>query len=252
MIWSSVGFVCPKSIFRCRQGSFVSAFLQFINLFLALTFWDAKLGTIRFPRLYVRSDWRTQCVGAAVDWTVIYFIRFDRHLEAWLERFCGFWCCFQFLLHCWKTESMSKSSGACHFVSRFLWIWSGRLQSCCLLLVPLGLWDDRLLVLLEDGSVPVWSFRDSSLGVGWWTVWMLSTDGLFFTGGELRGMLADKTLDSLAGWCAWFGQSLRPGKPSNSPYAPTRITRFNDEIIKLAWWWWWWWWWWFHAMCMNI
>ena len=131
-------------------------------------------------------------------------------------KFWGFWCSFQFLLHCWKTESMSKFSGAGHFVSRFLWIWSGRLQ-CCVLLVSWGLWDDRLLMLLEDGSVPVWSFRDSSLGVGWWTVWMLSADGLFFTGGELRGMLADKTLDSLARWSAWFGQSLWPGKPSNSP-----------------------------------
>ena len=52
---------------------------------------------------------------------------------------------------------------------------------------------------------------------------MLSTDGLFFAGGGC----GDASLQD----SEWYGQSLRP---SNSPDASTRITRLNDEFIKLA------------------
>ena len=38
---------------------------------------------------------------------------------------------FNFLLHCRKIETMSKSSGAVHFVSRLRWIWSSKLQFSC-------------------------------------------------------------------------------------------------------------------------
>jgi hypothetical protein len=41
----------------------------------------------------------------------------------------------------------------------------------------------------------------------------LSADGLFFAGGFLAGMRADKTLDARSRWCAWFGQSFRSWKP---------------------------------------
>ncbi len=39
-------------------------------------------------------------------------------------------------------------------------------------------------------------FRDSLLGVSLYAVSTLSTDGLFFAGGFLAGMRADKTLDA--------------------------------------------------------
>ncbi len=81
----------PVSIMRIRQ-----VFWQFVFLLLAFMFWDAKLGTFYFQLLCMRSGWITQCVDAAVDWSVICFFHFNRCLEAGIEWFCGFWCCFQF------------------------------------------------------------------------------------------------------------------------------------------------------------
>ncbi len=42
----------------------------------------------------------------------------------------------------------------------------------------------------------------------------------------LAGVRADKTLDALSSRSAWFGRSLQPGNPSNSPFKVAFICPF--------------------------
>ncbi len=69
-------------------------------------------------------NWRTQYVDAAVDWPVIYFIHFNRHLEAGFEWFLGFRCCFQFSIALPENCNDVEIFGVIHFISLFRWIWS--------------------------------------------------------------------------------------------------------------------------------
>ena len=71
---------------------------------------------------------------------------------------------FNFLLHCRKIETVSKSSGI-HLVSWLRWIWSGRLHFCCGWSLHCVFWYDWSLLFLENGSVLVWSFGTLRLGV---------------------------------------------------------------------------------------
>ena len=71
---------------------------------------------------------------------------------------------FNFLLHCRKFETVSKSSGI-HFVSWLRWIWSDRLHFCYGWLLHCVFWYDWSLLLLENSSVLVWSFGTLRLGV---------------------------------------------------------------------------------------
>ncbi len=70
-------------------------------------------------------------------------------------------------------------------------------------------------------------YWDALLGVSSYAVSTLSTDKRFFVCGFLRGMQADKTLDVLSSRSAWFGPSLRPGKPSNAGPRPYRFGSDN-------------------------
>ncbi len=128
---------------------------------------------------------------------------------------------FNFLLHCRKIEMMSKSSGPVHFVSWLQWIWSSKLQFCCGWSLHCVFQYDWSLLLLKNGSVLVWSFW--TLRLEWadmlfqhWVQIGSSSPVLSCRGCELTRNWIIK-LDALSSRSAWFGRSLLPGKPSNSP-----------------------------------
>ena len=128
---------------------------------------------------------------------------------------------------------------ACRFGSRFLLIWSGRFRSCwrCSFQWVFEMTDCCCfwnMVLCQFGLSGLFALGQLMNCFNAQYIWA------FLCQSGIVRMLPDKTLDSLASWCAWFGQSLRLGKPSNSPWgtefpiSTTRITCFNDDLIKLA------------------
>ena len=120
--------------------------------------WDAWLGTFHFPWLLMRSGWRRQCIDAAVDWPVLYFVHFNRCFRDWVWMALWILTLFQSsyftagkLKQCRNLRGPFTLSLDCYgfevIIAFLLW-----------LIFTLCLRYDWLLVLLEDGSVLVWPF----------------------------------------------------------------------------------------------
>ena len=118
-----------------------------------------------------------------------------------LKRSRNLWGPFTLFLDCHGSEV-----GNCNSVVPLLWLFVTLCLLIWLIAVASGKWFCAGLV-----------FWDTSLGVSSYAVSTLSTDRIFFALDYLRGMRADKTLDALSSRSAWFGPSLLPGKPLNSP-----------------------------------
>ncbi len=186
----------PRLVFWCRWSVFVWILWQFVCLFLAWMFWDAKLWTFYFPLLFMRSDWRTQCVDAAVNWPLFNFIHFNRCIEAgfnglWiLMLFPIFYCTAGKLKRCWNLRGPFTLSFNCdgfevvncnsvvvdHYIVSF-----DMTDRCCFWKMVLC-WFGRL------GRV-AWSKLICCFNAEYrWT---------FFAWDFLRGVRADKTMDAL-------------------------------------------------------
>ncbi len=120
VIWSAVGVVRPAWFFgvvclsQCYDSLFAYSFLGCFEMLTLL-----RLGR-HFPLLFIRSGWRTQCVDEAVAWPVICSFISIAVFRLDLNGFVDSDAVFNFLLHCWKIETRSKSSRAVHSVSWLL------------------------------------------------------------------------------------------------------------------------------------
>jgi hypothetical protein len=82
VIWSAVGVVCPtwsSSVDKTYSYQYFDSLFDFslLGCFEMLSLWV----TFHFQLLFMRSDWRTHCIDAAVDWPVILFHSFN----CWIE-----------------------------------------------------------------------------------------------------------------------------------------------------------------------
>ncbi len=185
-------------------------------LIMLIVRWYAKLGTFYFPLLFMRSGWRIQCwCSCRLACNLLH--SFQSHCWGWvwmvlwiLMLISIFYCTAGKLERCQNLRGPFTLSLDCN----------GSEVNCNSVVV------DRYIVSFDmTDRYCSWkwfcaglAFWDASLGVSTYAVSTVSTDGLFFARGFLRGMRADKTLDAPSSRSSWFGDRLHLPVRGPRPY----------------------------------
>ncbi len=161
VIWSAVGVVCPA------WSSGVDKLEVCLSQYFDSLFAYSSLGCFEMlssgRSIFHCSSWgQVEELDVLMQLSIgLYFTSFISIavLRLGLNGSVDSDAVFNFLLHCRKIETMSKSSGAVHFVCRLRWIWGSKLQFSCGWSLHCVFWyDDWSLLLLENVSVLAWSF----------------------------------------------------------------------------------------------
>ncbi len=156
VIWSIVGVVCPAWSSGVDKAYSSQCFDGLFVYFLLGCFEMLSSG----PSIFFCSSWgQVEELNVLMRLSIVLqfapFISFAV-LRLGLNGSVDSDAVFNFLLHCRKIETMSKSSGAVHFVSRSQWTWRRRLQFCCGWSLHCVFWYGWSLLRLQNGSVLVW------------------------------------------------------------------------------------------------